>query len=189
MLLSSSAAPTADRGNAVARYHIASEAAVRESGLRWTFLQPNSFMTNTLQWADAVRRSEPVRAPFSDVPVATIDPADVGAVAAAALMRGDVDGHSLRLSGPAALTPDDRGRILSEVLGRDIEVVAQPDDEARAEMLRTIPEPYVRAFFEFFREGTVDETTVQPTVEQVLGRTAATFREWAARNAAAFGGS
>ena len=36
--------------NAVARYHILSEKAVRESGLAWTFLQPNSFMSNTLQW-------------------------------------------------------------------------------------------------------------------------------------------
>src|SRR5829696_1291371 len=46
VLLSSSAAPGGDTSNAVARYHIESERLVRESGLAWTFLQPNSFMSN-----------------------------------------------------------------------------------------------------------------------------------------------
>ena len=43
VLLSSSAAPSGDLNNAVARYHVLSERAVRDSGLRWTFLQPNRF--------------------------------------------------------------------------------------------------------------------------------------------------
>ncbi|MGH9252466.1 MAG: SDR family oxidoreductase [Acidimicrobiales bacterium] len=50
VLLSSSAAPTADLTNAIARYHILSEAAVRGSGLRWTLLRPNSFMSNAYRW-------------------------------------------------------------------------------------------------------------------------------------------
>ncbi len=55
-LLSSSAVPLGDTTNAVARYHIESEAAVKESGLGWTMLQPNGFMTNALQWVAAARR-------------------------------------------------------------------------------------------------------------------------------------
>jgi uncharacterized protein YbjT (DUF2867 family) len=70
VLLSSSAAPGGDMANAVAQYHIESEAYVRESGLSWTFLQPNSFMTNTLQWAPQIRARNAVRAPFADVPIA-----------------------------------------------------------------------------------------------------------------------
>jgi uncharacterized protein YbjT (DUF2867 family) len=49
VLLSSSAAPGGDLSNAVARYHILSERAVRDSGLAWTFLQPNSLMSNTFR--------------------------------------------------------------------------------------------------------------------------------------------
>ncbi|MBV9940621.1 MAG: NAD(P)H-binding protein [Solirubrobacterales bacterium] len=64
VLLSSSAAPTADLTNAVARYHILSEQAVRQSGLGWTFLQPNTFMTNTLQWTAQLRHGDVIRAPF-----------------------------------------------------------------------------------------------------------------------------
>src|SRR4029453_8315612 len=53
-LLSSSAAPTGDLTNAVAAYHIRSERAIEESGLRWTFLRPNTFMSNTLSWAQPI---------------------------------------------------------------------------------------------------------------------------------------
>ena len=42
--------------------------------------------------------------------------------------------------------------ILAAVLGREIDLRAQPDDEARAEM-EQMPKAYVDAFFEFFRRG------------------------------------
>ena len=95
VLLSSSAAPAGDLTNAVARYHILSERAVRQSGLEWTFLQPNTFMTNTFQWLPQLRQGDVIRAPFADVRVATIDPDDIGAVAAVALTSGANDGRAL----------------------------------------------------------------------------------------------
>lgn len=85
VLLSSSAAPAGDETNAVARYHILSERMVRQSGLGWTSIQPNTFMTNTYQWLGQLRQGDVIRAPFPDVHVATIDPDDIGAVAALAL--------------------------------------------------------------------------------------------------------
>lgn len=179
-LLSSSAAPTCDMANAVARYHLQSERAVRESGLEWTFLRPNSFMTNTLQWLPQLRDGDLVRAAFADVAVSTIDPADVGAVAARALISGELDGRILRLSGPEALRPADRARILGEILGRDLRFEAVPDDVARKEMSESMPAEYVDAFFSFFVDGTVDETTVQPTVREVLGREPRPFAQWVA---------
>jgi uncharacterized protein YbjT (DUF2867 family) len=185
-LLSSSAAPTGNMSNAVARYHLLSEQAVRESGLGWTFLRPNSFMTNTLQWIPQLREGDLVRAAFPDVAISTIDPADVGAVAARALLSGELDGQSLRLSGPEALRPADRARILGEALGRDLRFEAIPDDVARKEMSESMPAEYVDAFFSFFVDGTIDETTVHPTVREVLGREPRPFVEWVAANAGRF---
>jgi uncharacterized protein YbjT (DUF2867 family) len=46
VLLSSSSVVGTDTDNAVAAYHLASEAAVERSGMAWTFLRPNS-----AQWA------------------------------------------------------------------------------------------------------------------------------------------
>jgi uncharacterized protein YbjT (DUF2867 family) len=186
VLLSSSAAPSGDLSNAVARYHILSEQAVRESGLGWTFLQPNTFMTNTLQWVPQLRGGDLVRAPFADVPVATIDPADIGAVAARALTSDAHEGRAYRLSGPESLLPADRVRILARVLGRELRFEGQPDDEARAEMSESMPPEYVDAFFRFFSDGDVDESQVLPTVEEVTGRPPGNFEQWAIARAEAF---
>jgi uncharacterized protein YbjT (DUF2867 family) len=180
VLLSSSAAGNGDLSNAVARYHIMSEQVVRDAGGAWTFLQPNSFMTNTFQWIPQLRTGDLVRAPFANVAVATIDPADVAAVAARALVSADLEGRSLRLSGPEALRPADRVRILATALGRDLQFEAVPNDAARKEMTESMPVEYVDAFFSFFVNGTIDETTVQPTVHEVLGREARSFADWVA---------
>jgi uncharacterized protein YbjT (DUF2867 family) len=186
VLLSSSAAPSGDRSNAVARYHIESEEAVRASGLAWTFLQPRTFMTNTLQWIDQLRDGDVVRAPFPGVRVATIDPRDVGAVAALALVSDDHDGRTYALTGPESLLPGERVAVLGEVLGRNLRFEGQSDAEAREEMSKAMPPQYVDAFMSFFAEGTLDESEVLPTVEEVTGRPPGTFRGWATAHADAF---
>src|SRR5262245_24534067 len=45
VLLSGSSAEKPDESNAVTRYMVASENAVRESGLPWTILRPSGFMS------------------------------------------------------------------------------------------------------------------------------------------------
>jgi uncharacterized protein YbjT (DUF2867 family) len=179
VLLSSSAAPGGDLSNAVARYHILSEQAVRDSGLAWTFLQPNSFMSNTFRWKAQLDAGDVVRLPFANVPIAAIDPDDLGAVAAIALASGDHDGRAHRLSGPESLLPADQVRILARVLGRDLRFEGQPDIEARAELGERMPAEYVDAFFRFFADGDVDESQVLPTVEEITGRRPRTFEHWA----------
>jgi uncharacterized protein YbjT (DUF2867 family) len=186
VLQSSSAVPSGDMSNAVARYHIVAERAVRDSGLAWTFLQPNSFMSHTLQWIPQLRAGDVVRAPFADVPVATIDPHDVAAVSARALTSSDHEGRSYRLSGPDSLLPADRVRMLGEVLGRELRFEGQSDVEAREEMLASMPAEYVDAFFSFFADGKLDESEVRATVERVTGRRPRSFEQWASSHADAF---
>lgn len=186
VLLSSSAAPTGNLDNAVARYHILSERAVRDSGLPWTFLQPNSFMSNAYRWLPQLRDGDLVRLPFADVPIAMIHPEDLGAVAAAALRSPEHERRAYRLSGPDALRPEEQVAIVAEGSGRPLRFEAQSNEEARAEMEAGMPKEYVDAFFEFFAEGAVDETTVRPTVEEVTGRRPLSFREWATAHADRF---
>ena len=186
VLLSSSAAPAGDETNAVARYHILSERAVRQSGLPWTFLQPNTFMTNTYQWLPQLRQGDVIRAPFPEVRVATIDPDDIGAVAAVALTSDAGEGHAYRLSGPESLSPADRVAILAEVLGRDLRFEGQTNEQARAEMSAAMPAEYVDAFVRFFVDGDLDESAVLPTVHEVTGRAPRSFEAWARAHADAF---
>lgn len=182
VLLSSSAAPGGDLTNAVARYHILSEQAVRDSGLAWTFLQPNSLMSNTLRWLPQLREGDVIHDAFGDVAVAMIDPADLAAVAVKALATDELEGRSLRLSGPEAIYPAERIRILSAALNRQLRFAPWSNEQARREMAASMPTAYVDAFFSFFVDGTIDETTVLPTVGQVLGREPRSFEQWVAAN-------
>jgi uncharacterized protein YbjT (DUF2867 family) len=186
VLLSSSAAPSGDLENAVARYHILSEQAVRDSGLRWTFLRPNSFMSNTCRWLPQLRAGDVIRLPFAEVPIAMIHPADLGAVAAAAFTSDAHDGQTYRLSGPQALRPAEQVAILAAATGRALRFEAQSSEEARAEMEQAMPKEYVDAFFQFFAEGAIDETTVHPTVKDVTGKEPLSFEQWTKANAEAF---
>jgi uncharacterized protein YbjT (DUF2867 family) len=182
-LQSSSAVPAGDMTNAVARYHIESERAIRGSGLAWTFIQPNSFMTNTLRWLPQLRAGDTIRLPFGDVPIATIDPADIAEIAAAALTTDRHEGRSYRVSGPESLLPAEQVAIVGSVIGRDLRFEALSNEQARAEMSAAMPAQYVDAFFSFFVDGTVDESTVLPTVQEVLGRPPRRFEDWVRANA------
>ena len=53
-------------------------------------------------------------------------------------------------------------------------------------MTAAMPAEYVDAFFSFFVDGTVDESTVLPTVHEILGRPPNRFEDWARAHAGAF---
>jgi uncharacterized protein YbjT (DUF2867 family) len=186
VLLSGGSAGSRDLTNAVTAYMVASEDAVTASGLPWTILRPTAFMSNALRWKPQLDRGDVLRVPFADVRTACVDPRDIAAVAAAALT---VDGHAGQIyvpTGPQSLLPSDQVAVLADVLGRPLTAEAQPNDEARAEMLRTTPPEYVDAFFDFYVGGALDESRVLPTVRDVTGREPGTFVEWAKRHAPDF---
>jgi uncharacterized protein YbjT (DUF2867 family) len=186
VLLSSQSAADSDTANAMARYHILAEAAVRESGLAWTFLRPSSFMSNALRWIPQLRLGDIVREAFGDVRVAAVDPHDIAAVAIEALGSTRHAGRSYRLTGPQALSADDRVRILGGVLERDLRFELMSDAEARVEMSGSMSAEYVAAFFDLFRGGRYDESTVYPTVQEITARPPRTFKQWATLHASAF---
>jgi uncharacterized protein YbjT (DUF2867 family) len=184
--LSGSSTESGDAGNAITAMMMRSEAAARESGLQWTVLRPSGFMSNTLRWLPQLRAGDLVRAPWGDIPVACIDPFDIAAVAAAALTE---DGHheaTYRLSGPRAMLPAEQLAILGRILDRPLRFEGLTIEETRAELEATMPQKYVDAFFDFYVDGSLDESPVYPTVEQVTGRPPRTFEQWAEANAAAF---
>jgi uncharacterized protein YbjT (DUF2867 family) len=182
VVLSSSSAPLGAHGNAMAGYHLASEQAVQASGPDWTVLRPCSFQSNLLRWREQLDQGDVVRVPFGDVRSAMVDPADIAAVATAALTGAGHAGRTYRLSGPEALTPADQLALLATALDRPLRLEAMPDDEARG----TLPEGYADAMTEIFRGHPDLERDVQPTVEEVLGRPPSPLTAWIDRNRGAF---
>jgi uncharacterized protein YbjT (DUF2867 family) len=178
VLLSTSSAQLGATGNAMGAYHLKSEQAVQASGLAWTILRPCSFQSNVLRWRDQFHAGDVVRAPFSDTPTALIDPADIAEVAATALTQPGHAGQTYRLSGPEALTPPEQVARLAAALNRPLTFEPIPDDEAR----KQLPPEYAEASFDIFRDHPELESEVQPTVEQLLGRSPGRLEDWLIRH-------
>ena len=186
VLLSGTSAASGDTSNAVTAYMMGSEAAVQESGVPWTILRAYGLMSNTLRWKEQLQQGDTVSEPFADVPVAMVDPYDLGEIAARALISDEHEGRIYLVSGSEAIRPADRVRILGQVLHRDIELHAQSNDEAREQMSASMPKEYVDAFFDFYVDGSLDESEPQSTVQDVLGRPPRSFEDWAREHADAF---
>ena len=162
------------------------EDAVRESGLDWTILRPGGFDSNAFAWAESVRVRRTVAAPFGDVGLPTVDPADIAEVAAAALRADGHAGKVYELTGPARTTPRQRTEAIAGVLGEPVRFVDQTRAEARAEMLTFMPEPVVETTLDAIGAPTPAEQRISPDVERVLGRAPRSFADWAGRHWAAF---
>lgn len=164
------------------------ESAVRESGLAWTLLRPRAFMTNTLSWARSVREDGVVRALYGDAPNATVDPRDIAEVAALALTEpGAHEGRAYALSGPAAVTAAEQTALLGDALGRPLRFEELGPERARAALLARYPQPVAEALLHSAeRQRAGAKAEVSPTIQELTGRPARSYAEWARANAAAF---
>ncbi|MGW1067902.1 NAD(P)H-binding protein [Streptomyces aureus] len=162
------------------------EDAVRQSGMTWTILRPGGFDSNAYAWAESVRAHRVVAAPFADIGLPTVDPDDIAEVAAAALREDGHAGQVYELTGPELVTPRRQAEAIADALGEPVRFVEQTRDEARAMMLRFMPEPVVDTTLTILGEPTPTEQRVSPDVERVLGRAPGTFADWARRYVAAF---
>ena len=167
------------------------ERSVVESGLRTTVLRPGRFMSNALAWVPQIARGDDVTVPFARRPTTSIDPADIAAVAAAALTDtiGRHDGVVHQLSGPAAMTPAEELAEIAALVGRPLRIVEPPLEHIRAGMARA---GMSEAAIDAALARTLDSdagTEVLPTVERVLGRPARPFAAWAEVHRAAFTGA
>ncbi|MGP4103036.1 NAD(P)H-binding protein [Nonomuraea sp. KM90] len=165
---------------------VAFEQAVRGSGLEWTILRPGGFDSNALVWAEPIRAHRTAAAPFGDVALPVIDPAEIAEVAAAVLRQDGHAGRTYELTGPEPVTPRRRAAAIGDALGAEVRFVEQTEEEARTQMSRFMPAPVVEGTLAILGTPTEAERRVSPDVERILGRAPRTFADWAARNVAAF---
>ncbi|MEJ3745226.1 NAD(P)H-binding protein [Actinomycetes bacterium KLBMP 9797] len=162
------------------------EDAVRQSGMEWTILRPGGFHSNAYAWVASVRAERTVAAPFGDVGIPTVDPGDIAAVAAAALLEDGHAGQVYEMTGPALTTPRQRAGAIADALGEPLRFVEQTRDEARAQMLAFMLEPVVETTLDVLGAPTPAEQRLSPDIERVLGRAPRPFADWAERHVAAF---
>ncbi|MFD8790255.1 SDR family oxidoreductase [Streptomyces vinaceus] len=162
------------------------EDALRNSGLEWTILRPGGFASNALWWAESVRTQRLVAAPFGDVGVPIIDPADIAEVAAACLLDDRHAGGVYELTGPEVITPRGQAEAIAAALGSPVRFHHLTREEARAAMAQSMPVELADDTLDILGSPSPAELRISPDVQQVLGRAPRPFADWAARNVAAF---
>ncbi|MFD0904127.1 SDR family oxidoreductase [Actinomadura sediminis] len=185
VLLSSQASVTRPRALSHARLR-EFEHAVRDSGLRWTILRPGGFASNTYAHIASVRADRTVAAPFGDVGLPLVDPADIAEVAVAALQDERHDGRTYVLTGPAAVTPREQAAAIGSAIGVGLGFTELTREQAMARLSQVMPEPVADGTLDIMGAPTDEELAISPHVEEVLGRAPRSYAEWAVRNAAAF---
>ncbi|MBL1076625.1 NAD(P)H-binding protein [Nocardia sp. 2] len=185
VLLSSQAAGTRPELGSHSRSR-AFEVAAEESGLEWTALRPSGFFSNTYAWADPVRQQGTIFSPFGDIALPAIDPADIAAVAAAALREDGHNGRVYELTGPAPIAPRAQARIVAEALDKPVRFVELTREQARENLLRFMPPAVADGTLDIIGAPLPAELAVSPAVELLTGRAPASYAQWVERNIAAF---
>ncbi|MFD7827829.1 SDR family oxidoreductase [Kitasatospora sp. NPDC059803] len=162
------------------------EDVLRGSGVDWSILRPGGFASNALWWAESVRAQRVVAAPFGDVGVPIVDPADIADVAAACLLEDRHNGGVYELTGPEVITPRQQAQAIAAALGSPVRFHDLTRDEAGAAMAQGMPVELAQDTLDILGSPNPAELRVSPDVQQVLGTAPRPFAAWAARNVAAF---
>lgn len=167
--------------------NLAVEQLLRASGMAWTMLRPTQFASNALMWASSVRGHETVRAPYADIALPTVHPADIASVARVALTESGHQGATYALTGPEPVSARQQVEAIAAALGREVPFAAISRQEAHTQMAAVFGAEAADAVLDVTGGDVNDELLrVRDTVSRVTGVPARPFRQWAAENAAAF---
>jgi uncharacterized protein YbjT (DUF2867 family) len=163
------------------RQHAESEDYIRSKKLPYTFLRPNGFMQNLVNYSSATIQSMgKFFGSEGEGKVSYIDIRDVAAVAVKTLTEDGHIGKKYTLTGPEALSNHQVARTLTEVLGREIQFVNLAPDDLEAGLLAAgVPEWNADALIDLQRlYRTGKAAAVTEDVERILGRRPGSLRQF-----------
>ncbi|MFN8610704.1 MAG: SDR family oxidoreductase [Vulcanimicrobiota bacterium] len=172
----------------ILRQHARADQQLKNSGLQWTLLQPNSFYQNLLWAADGVRTQSRLYQLMGQARQSLVDVWDIARVAVAALTGPGHHGQVYTLTGPEALAMGEIAERLGQLLGRSISYVPLGAAQVRQQMLDSGAPDWnareVTALLEYFAEGRAAEVT--STIEDVTGRPARSVTDFLKQSLEAF---
>lgn len=185
VLLSSQASKTRPTAMSHARLR-EFENVLTASGVSTTILRPGGFASNTYAYVPTVKANRTVFAPFGNVGLPLIDPADIAAVASVVLRDASHAGNVYLLTGPARISPREQAAAIGAAIGEELKFIELTREQALGKMLEFMPEPVAEGTLDILGAPTDEELAVSPDVEKVLGRAPASYAEWAKRNSFVF---
>jgi uncharacterized protein YbjT (DUF2867 family) len=166
--------------------HGANERHIRESGVAFTFLRPNSFMQNFITYFPP--RNGAIYLPWGNGTASFVDTRDIASVAAKALTSDGHGGRIYTLTGPAKLGIAEVALILSEVTGREFKYVDVPEAAACDGMLQAGAPPWqVELVMELHAVNKQNRwSAVTSDIEKVTGTPPTDFAQFARDHADKF---
>ena len=169
--------------------HRDSEENIEASGLPYTFLRPNGFMQNLVNYnAGTIRSQNAFYGCQGNGAISVVDIRDIAAVAVIVLVATGHEGKSYVLTGGEALTNGQVAEKISGVAGRKISYVDLPPAEFKKAILSAgIPGWSADALLDLqrlYREGKA--SLVTNDVQRLIGRKPITFDQFARDYAFAF---
>lgn len=176
-------------GHEVSEHHRELEDLVKSAGMAWVILRPGMFAANTMmQWTAQIRAHDVVRGPYAGSADAPIHEREVAAVAARALLDADLDGEVIEMTGPESLTRAQMVETIGRVIGRPIRFEEIPPAAARQAMVeRGMAADRVDLALSMMARSVGRPAILADGVERMLNRRPASFAEWVADHAEAFG--
>lgn len=162
-------------GDPLDRLHQASIQALRESGMGWCLVSPNTVMeSNLFPLVEGLRQMDAVWLPAGQARVGMVAADDVARCAAAVLTSAGHEGRNYEITGPEAVTFEEVAAAFSRVLGRAIAYVDVPEEEFARVLVEEVGMPpdqleiAVLCHYRAFRRGGADLVT--DTCERLTGR-------------------
>ncbi|MGR6915646.1 NAD(P)H-binding protein [[Actinomadura] parvosata] len=175
-----------EQPDVIAAYHHGVEQAIKETGAEWTFLRLFFPAINSLSYAMQLRGSDVVRGAYAGATSAPVHERDVAAVAAEALTGDGHAGRVYELTGPESMTQADQVRVLGEALGRPLRFEELDAGPVREQLAQFMDRAFVNALFDLMEATVGKVATVNSLVEELTGRPARTYAQWAADHVADF---
>lgn len=164
------------------------EELVTGSGLEWTVLRLADFAANALAWVPQVRAGDVVRGAYGKAATSPIHETDIATVAAQALLGNGHAGSVHTLTGPESLDQYEKVRLIGAATGRTLSFQELPPEQVRQGLLaQGLPEEVPARLLGSLADYAVSAGPTTSTVEDLLGRPALTFADWARDHASAFG--
>lgn len=165
------------------------EDLVTGSGLDWTVLRLADFAANALAWAPQLRAGDVVRGAYGKAATSPIHETDIAAVAVQALRSSAHAGKVYTLTGPQSLDQYEKVRLIGAATGRTLSFQELPPEQVRQGMLaQGLPEEVPARLLGSLADYAARSGPTTTTVQDLLGRPALTFADWADDNAFAFSG-
>ncbi len=172
-----------------ARVHRAVEKEIEASGMTWTFIRPNGFMQNTVNYmGETIRSQGAFYESAADARISHVDVRDIAAVAVRVLIEEGHESKAYPLTGPEALTYAEVAEKLSAVTGKRITYVPIPDEAFKEGAIASgVLEWYADSLVDlqrYYRDDSASQVT--EAVREVTGKAPISFDEFAREHAPAW---